>query len=185
MNFYINEIEKSDDFIRYEYCDLMPGELPTHILVKSTNKLYKTRVQEEDHGFYCFADLTEEWIENPNWDWDSVSKPKYIIKSTKNILLTEIKGYKVVGSDGEFLKSVKGYYKDYNIAIKDAEHIGLWGSKGDVTEITLYTDGEWIYNLDIDKRFKFKDELKEYKEKTIASIKEKLTKEELELLNIK
>ncbi len=101
---YIDTIEKNDDFIRYEYSDLMPGKLPTHILVKTTNKLYKARIEEEDHGFYCFANLDEEWIENPNWDWDSVSKPKYIKKKTKEELLISIKS-KLTKEEWEIVKT--------------------------------------------------------------------------------
>ena len=100
--------------------------------------------------------------------------------------LTKITGYILMAdNDSGTSYQIKGYYKNENIALVDAKGAGSWGGDGKVEKVELYTDGENIYTLQLAGVGKFVDIERDYKDKTINTIKSKLTKEELELLGIK
>ena len=99
--------------------------------------------------------------------------------------LTKVdKAYTINSADNEYSSSNKGVYKDYNIASTKAKGSGWYGSNGTVEDVTdLYQDVNGVlYKIKLIG--KFTDEEEKYRTDTINSIKSKLTKEELELLNI-
>ena len=98
--------------------------------------------------------------------------------------LKPIKAYTVYSSDDEMRPSNKGVYKDYNIASTKAVGAGWYGSNGEVKDLNdVYEDesGE-LYTVKHVGNFTDADE--KLKEDTLASIKSKLTKAELELLGV-
>ena len=103
----------------------------------------------------------------------------------ENLNLKKVKAYTVYSSDSEIQSSEKGIYADYDIASKKSTKSGWYGSNGEVREKdNIYEDenGE-LYSVKYIG--KFTDVEQKHKDKAMASIKNKLTKEELELLGIK
>lgn len=99
--------------------------------------------------------------------------------------LKPVKAYTIYSSDNEYTSSPKGCYRDYNIASIKAVGSGWYGLNGTVKSLDdIYQDenGE-LYN--VKKIGKFTDEEENYKEQLLENVKSKLTKEELEFLNIK
>ncbi len=97
--------------------------------------------------------------------------------------LTKIKGYRVTGSIDEWKTQAMGIFKDYNLACIFAKDCGWYGSKGDVKDVEIYTDGDKLYT--VDGPFQFKDVQEGMEKKLKSNILSKLTKEEIEFLKIK
>jgi len=99
--------------------------------------------------------------------------------------LSSITAYQLyVSTDERSAGHVKGYYKDYFTAVHDAKNAGWWNSDGDVNTMKLWEDAEGNY-YDVKPLGKPVDVEREYKEKIIASVKSKLSDEELHFLSIK
>lgn len=101
-----------------------------------------------------------------------------------DLKLKKVIAYTVYSSDDERRSSEKGVYKDRNIAATKAVGSGWYGSDGEVREKKdVYDDGNGnLYHaVPIGQ---FTDVSEKYREETLASIKSKLTKEELVLLGI-
>lgn len=98
--------------------------------------------------------------------------------------LKPIKAYSVNSSDDEWKSSNKGVYKDYNIASTKTKGAGWYGSDGKVVDLDdVYEDGNGeLYT--VKHVGKFTDVAEKFREDTLASIKSKLTKAELELLGV-
>lgn len=97
-----------------------------------------------------------------------------------DLILTNITGYEVWESDGR-TRSLKGYCKDYDLAVIESKKDG-WGSDTTkVKEVELFTDGAEIYVVDKIKGDQFLDSLKS-REEILTEIKNKLNPEELNIL---
>lgn len=101
-----------------------------------------------------------------------------------DLKLKPVKAYTVYSSDDEMRSSEKGVYKDYNIASTKAKGSGWYGSNGEVRDKKDVYEDEAGELYQVKKLGKFTDVAEKYKEDTIASIKSKLTKEDLELLGV-
>ena len=98
-----------------------------------------------------------------------------------------IKGYYVWAStDERSAGRVKGPFSDYNIASIECEKAGWYDSAGKVKEAWFMQmeDGR-LFEYDPSQNLKFVDIEREYKKEMEDKIKSKLTKEELEFLNLK
>lgn len=101
-----------------------------------------------------------------------------------NLKLIPIIAYTINSADDEYKSSDKGVYKDYAIASTKAPKSGWYDSDGDVRK------KENIYQDDAGELYEvkhigqFTDVSEKYREDTIASIKSKLTEQELKLLGI-
>tara|TARA_R110001592_G_scaffold268269_3_gene534544 strand:- start:50312 stop:50620 length:309 start_codon:yes stop_codon:yes gene_type:complete len=101
----------------------------------------------------------------------------------EKLKLTKVVAWAVSSSDDERSSSIKGYYKDYNIASVDSKGSGWFGSDGDVVQAEIYEDEEGnIYTLK--SVGKYKDVDRKYREEAMKKIKDKLTPEELKLLGL-
>lgn len=101
------------------------------------------------------------------------------------LTIKQTKAYTVYSSDDERSGSEKGIYKDFGFASKRAIGSGWYGSNGEVLEKkNIYEDetGELYIVKHVGK---FNDVEEKIKEDTLASIKSKLSKEELDFLKIK
>jgi len=99
----------------------------------------------------------------------------------EEIKLKKVRAYQVTASDDERSSSVKGYYKDYNIASIDSKKAGWYGSDGEVDSVDLYEDEDGkIYSLK--PLGDYKDVARKYREETLAKIKSKLSPEEIDFL---
>jgi len=96
-----------------------------------------------------------------------------------------VKAYTVYSSDDERHSSNKGVYQDYNIASTKAVGSGWYGSNGEVKDLNDVYEDESGELYTVKHIGKFTDVAEKFKEDTLASIKSKLTKEELELLGVK
>lgn len=101
--------------------------------------------------------------------------------------LTKINAYGVDSSDDEYRSSIKGYYENSNIASVKAKGSGWYGSDGKVVPVELWKDETTglLYEVKMAGNGKFTDVAEKYKEDTLASIKSKLTDDELILLGLK
>lgn len=99
------------------------------------------------------------------------------------IILKKEKAFAVNSSDDGKSSSIKGYFKDYNVASVKSKGSGWYGADGEVKSVDVWADGEGnIY--DLKPLGKYTDEAEKYRQETMQSIKSKLTKEELELLGV-
>ena len=99
------------------------------------------------------------------------------------LTLTPINAYTINSSDNEWASSDKGIYQDYNIACIKSKKCGWYGSDGNVKAIEVWKDeNNNLYKLI--PLGKFLDVEEEYKNKLIQQIKNKLTEEELKLLDL-
>jgi len=97
--------------------------------------------------------------------------------------LKPIKAYELFAStDDKGRGGIMGYYKEFKNANVDKIGIGYYGSDGEVRDVTLYTDGNFLYK--IKKLGGFTDSEKQYKEDTIKKIKGKLSQAEIDFLGI-
>ena len=101
----------------------------------------------------------------------------------EQLILTKVKAFAMEASDDERSSSIKGYYKNKNIASIDAKDAGWYGSNGKVIPIDLYEDLEGNVYL-LESIGKYKDDDRKYREEAILNIKLKLTPEEQLLLGI-
>lgn len=94
--------------------------------------------------------------------------------------------YTVYSSDNEIKSSEKGLYKDHDVASKKAVGSGWYGSNGVVMTIDVWEaeDGKLYTVNPAGDDGKFTDESEQYKKDIRASIKAKLTPEELSILGI-
>jgi hypothetical protein len=100
------------------------------------------------------------------------------------LTLKKIEAYTVHSTDNDRTSSNKGVYRNSSIAAVRAVKAGWYGSDGTVISIEVWEDENGdLYNLK--KLGKFTDEAEQYKENLMASIKSKLTTEELTLIGIK
>jgi len=100
------------------------------------------------------------------------------------LTLKKINAYTINSADDDFRSSDKGVYRNLSVATERAPKSGWYGSNGTVKNIEVWEDedGE-LYSLK--PLGKFTDEAEQYKENLMASIKSKLTTEELTLIGIK
>jgi hypothetical protein len=98
--------------------------------------------------------------------------------------LKPINAYTVYSSDDEMRSSNKGVYKDYNIASTKAIGSGWYGSNGEVKSLNDVYEDESGELYTVKHVGKFTDVAEKFREDTLASIKSKLTKAELELLGV-
>jgi len=102
--------------------------------------------------------------------------------------LKSVKGYYVWASidDRNNGRRVKGPFSDYNIASIECEKAGWYDSAGTVhgAWFMQMEDGR-LFEYDPSQNLKFVDIEREYKKEMEDRIKSKLTKEELEFLNLK
>lgn len=99
------------------------------------------------------------------------------------LTIKKINAYTVHSSDDERTSSDKGVYRSSSIAAVKARKSGWYGSDGTVKNIEVWEDENG--NLYKVKAIgKFTDEAEKYRADLIASIKAKLTIEELALLNL-
>lgn len=104
-------------------------------------------------------------------------------RRTKEIVLNEIIVYQLNTTINEIETTVRGYYKDKNIALIDGKKAGWVGDDGKVKEVTAYQDEDQNLYL-LESVGKFKDDNRDYRKEAIARIKSKLSPEECELLGI-
>lgn len=93
--------------------------------------------------------------------------------------IKKIQAYAVYSSDDERSGSIKGYYTNISVASAKAEKSGWYNSDGEVQSLILHTDGKYLYEV---CRVGFCNNDEAEKEHMIASIKSKLSKEELKFL---
>ncbi len=99
--------------------------------------------------------------------------------------LKPVQAFTLSSDDNEYSSSIKGVFKDYNIAVVKAKGSGWYGSDGEVREAFDIFEDENGNLYRVTQVGDFVDINEKYKEDTIASIKTKLSKEELTLLGIK
>jgi hypothetical protein len=110
------------------------------------------------------------------------SNPSFPTLMVDELCLYKTTGYEVYASDSEKTGSSKGIFKDYGVAAAFAEHAGWYGSKGTVTSIVVYSDGEKLYTLS--KPFQFRDVAENIEKRLRESILAKLTDEEKKFLKL-
>lgn len=98
--------------------------------------------------------------------------------------LKKVTAYTVNSSDDEWKSSDKGVYKDSRIASTKTKGAGWYGSDGEVREMKDVYEDENGELYTVKHIGKYMDVEEKFREETIASIKTKLTKEELDLLGI-
>lgn len=108
-----------------------------------------------------------------------------LIAIEMELILKPIKAYTIYTPIDEMRSVEKGLYKDRSIADVDAKGSGWYGSDGTVREKENVYEDEAGALYQVFPLAKFTDVEKAYKEKTLASIKSKLTPAELELLGLK
>ena len=98
--------------------------------------------------------------------------------------LKPVKAFTIYSSDDDRRSSEKGIYKDYAIASKKAKGCGWYGSDGEVrTKDGIFEDEQGgLYNVKFIGNFT--DVAEKEREETLASIKSKLTEQELAFLKI-
>ena len=102
----------------------------------------------------------------------------------KKLNLVKKKAWAIKSSDSEASSSIKGYYKDSSLAHIESKGCGWYGSDGEVICVTVYEDEQGkVYS--VEDLGKYRDDDEVIKEKTLNSIKEKLTTEELAFLGVK
>jgi hypothetical protein len=97
--------------------------------------------------------------------------------------LEKIQAYTVYSADTERTSSSKGLYRDYTDAFKASRGAGFYGSDGEVLEKEVWQDSSGnIYEVKEVNGFTLENKSKQ--EALYKSIREKLTDEEMALLDI-
>lgn len=100
-----------------------------------------------------------------------------------DLKLKQTGGYTVTISDEKGGDVSKRYYKDYNIASVKSKGAGYYGEDGRVVELKLWEDSDGnLYSVEL--LGKFSDSNEKYRMEVLSSIKNKLSKQELELLGL-